>query len=118
MSNETQQNIRAVEVSIEEAQGAAETLAALLRLRDNADFKTVIEDGYFRDEAARVVGLRSEPNILMQDAVALQMVENQITSIGGLRQYFIKIQQIGNLAAQSLAEDQATHAELLTEDGE
>ena len=43
------------------------------------------------------------------------VLENIITGVGALRQYFLKVQIEGRGAAQAIAEDQATHAEILLE---
>lgn len=116
--NEVEFQIEQVEASMEAAREVIALRDSLLNLRDNDDFVKVIEEGYFKEEAARCVGLRADPNLRMQGDVQIQMVEDQITSIGGLRQYFIKIQQIAANAEQSLAQDQETHAALLAEAAE
>ena len=114
MSTETQQQIEQVEMSMEEAKRIIETGDAIKRLYDNEDFKKVILDGYFKDEAARVVGLRADANMMGENEQ--KMIDTIITSIGGLRQYFLARMRMAESAKMALEQDQETHAELLRED--
>jgi len=108
--------IREVELSMEQAKEAISVNKALTRLYDNKDFQEVITKGFFEDEAIRTVSLRADPGLFMeQNSGQLKMVESIITSIGGLRQYFFKIQNLGSQALQALEEYHETHEELLTE---
>jgi len=53
------QQIEQIELSIEAAKANVEKMEALLRLIDNKDFKKIIDDGYFKDEAVLPSFLRS-----------------------------------------------------------
>jgi hypothetical protein len=110
-------DIREVEVTLEEAKEAISMKAALKRLSDNKDFQKLIIKGLFAEEAERVVGAKADTAMIMNE-VGMVMLDNIITTIGGLRQYFLKIQSQGSMAEQALGEHQDTHTELLREEME
>ena len=113
MSNLGQQ-LHQVELSIEEAKKQISLMECLHRLKDNPDFVELIHKDFLEQEAVRAVGAKAEIGMIMNEP-GMQMLENIITSVGGLRQYFIKVQQQGRQAHQAMAEDQATHAEIMQE---
>ena len=109
-----EQDMNEVSLSIEEAKYQVSLYEALGRLRDNKDFKLLITKDFFNMEAERVVGAKAEAGMMMNE-VGMNMLDNIIVSIGGLRQYFIKIQMRGQQAAVSIAEDQQTQEDLRQE---
>ena len=109
------QDMQAIRLSIEEAQHQVALYEALGRLRDNKDFDMLITQDFFNMEAERVVGAKAEAGMMMNE-VGMKMLDNIIISIGGLRQYFIKIQMRGQEAAVAIAEDQETEEELRIEE--
>lgn len=72
-----QEKIQQVELTIEQARKVMEMGDAIARLENNDDFKKVIFDGYFVDEAARLTSLLAEPS--------LQAAEKQSRILHGLR---------------------------------
>lgn len=58
---------------------------ALERLLGNTDFKTVVMDGYLKDEAVRLVHLKCDP--ALQEAVQQQAIDRGITAVSEFRQY-------------------------------
>lgn len=105
-----EQEIQSVEISIEHAKETVERSKAVGRLIKNKDFKKVVLDGYFEKEAVRLVLLKSDPN--WQSAEAQKDIENQMIAIGGFRNYLNTINQLGQMAANALADDEATLSEL------
>jgi hypothetical protein len=59
----TEQQIQQVEVAIEDAKQHVAFGEAMSRLEKNRDFQLVIEQGFLRDEALRLVGLTAEINL-------------------------------------------------------
>lgn len=112
--SEIDRQIREVELSIEEARAAVELRDALERLRENRDYKLVVEKGYFIDEPARMVMLRSEPH--MQEDGQLQYLARALDGVGFYRQYERKIVQMGNMSEQAIRDNETTRQELLAED--
>jgi len=113
-----EEQIQQVELSIEQAQNLIDRMQAMNRLRVNADFHKVIEEGFFEHEASRAVLLRADPT--QQTPEKQKYIDNVITSIGGLYQYFITVIRTGNMALKSIEEDKEAREELLREqmDGE
>ena len=112
--NEVQ--IEQVEMTIEQARELVALRDALQKLSKNRDFKKIIDTGYFKDEAARVVLARANPGL--QTESAQKMINNQITSIGVLRQYFVGITAMGNQAEMDILGHQETLEHLREEEDE
>jgi len=109
MSNEEQ--LDQVEMSIEYAQKSINKMKALQRLTDNKDFITIIQEGYFKEEASRVILTKADPG--MQNETEQQQLNNAITAIGYLRQYFITTNQLGRMSTKAIEDDKLTREELL-----
>lgn len=110
----SQEQIHQVEVSIEQARKAVAMSDALRRLRDNKDFKMIIEEGYFKDEASRLVLVKADVN--MQAEEHQREIDNQISAIGYLFSHFKTLFAIGTAAKNSIAADEQTLEELYNED--
>jgi len=111
--NSTEQQLEQIEIGIEAAKAQVNKMEALLRLIDNKDFKTVIDEGYFKEEAARVVILKADPE--MQEAKYQDQLDKSIIAIGHLRQYLRTVMQMGRMAERSIKDDEQTREELLAE---
>jgi len=109
----TSENLKLVELSIEQANEAIALAEALKRLHKNKDFKLLITEGYFKEESARVVILRADPEMASDEGQ--KQVNDIITSIGGLYAYFHKVFYMGNQAHKSLLEDENERNLLLGE---
>jgi len=103
-----------IELHIDEARKQIAFAESLDRLRDNKDFVAVIEDGFFKDEAERVVALKADPNI--QGENEQKQIDNIITSIGGLRQYLRTIGQLRNMAQSAIEAGEEARDEILIEE--
>lgn len=110
MSTDT---ITAIEGNIQKARAVLEFQAALERLRGNRDFKKVVLEGYFEQEAIRLVHLKSDQN--MQSPVIQQSIVNQIDAIGQLSQFFATALQKASMASRQIEADQETIEELAAE---
>lgn len=98
MSNET--DVQLIEVSIEEANKQVNLGKALDKLHKNREFKQIILEGFFKEEAIRLVGLKAHP--AMQDEAQQAAILKEIDAIGSLRNYFGKIYQGAAMADQSI----------------
>ena len=108
-----ERTIQELDANIKEAKKIADLAASLDRLRSNRDFKKVILDGYFEDEAIRLVHLKSEPQ--MQSPESQASIIQQLDAIGTLNQYFTVVYQKARLAQKSIEDDEQTREELLAE---
>jgi hypothetical protein len=111
MSIESQ--LQELETDIENVKKTVRRYELLEKLEDSPEWKELIEDGYFRDEAARVVGLRGDLQMRMGGELQMQWLDDMLTGIGALQQYLNFIKQTGSAAKHALEEDQETRAELL-----
>lgn len=107
-----EQQINDVEVTLEKAKAAVEKADALDRLYRNKDFQSVILDGYFKDEASRLVLLKGDLNI---NAEAEQHCDKMINGVGCLRAYFQMVNHFSDQAKMAIEEDQETREALLQE---
>jgi len=102
-----------IELSIEEARKLISLGDSLERLRSNRDFKKLINDGYFDQEAIRLVHLKSDPN--MQSADSQKAIISQMDSIGSFKQFLQTVAFKSNMAAKAIEADEQTREELLAE---
>ena len=107
------EHLQQIELSIEQAQSYIDKADALTRLHKNQDFKKVIVDGFFKEEASRAVLLKGDPNI--QGAEEQRQINNTIDAIGGLYNYFRNVFYMGDQSSRSLEEDKETRAAILQE---
>jgi len=112
MSNEIEQ----IEISMEQAKKKIADCHALERLESNADFKALFSEGYLKDYAVRLVGLKASMH--MQDPKQQHLIEGQLNAIGHLSQYMLFIKQEGRVAEESLEADSAEREALLKEEAE
>lgn len=103
-----------IELSIEQARLSVNTRAALNTLTDDKNFKKVVTEGYFKDEASRLVLLKADPS--MQTPAHQNTLEKSIDAIGYFRLYLSTIYQLGAMAEKAMIEDEATRDELEAEE--
>jgi len=89
-----------IDVSIEQARETVSKKDALMRLMDNADYKVVFTEGYFKEEAARLVQLRGDPEF--DDIKAQQSIEKSIIGVGSTYNYLHTIIQLGRMAEKAM----------------
>lgn len=102
-----------IERELKEARKRVEFGAALERLHGNRDFRKVVSEGYFRDEAVRLVHLKADPS--MQDADSQRSITQQIDAIGAFSAYLHTAQQIASIAAKAVREGERELAEVAAE---
>jgi len=110
----SQSAIEEIELNIKEAKKMVDLGKALDRLHSNRDFKKVIGEGFFKDEAVRLVHLKSDPS--MQSEEHQEAVAKQMDSIGGLVHYFRTVAHRAMLAEKAIEADEETREELLAEE--
>lgn len=108
-----EEQIEQIDISMEHAKTNINMMDALNKLTTNKDFKKVILEGYFKDEASRLVLLKADNS--MQGEQEQTTIDKSIIAVGYLRQYFSTIMQIGSMAERALKDDEITREELLTE---
>lgn len=110
IGNEQQQ----IEQNIAQARKVFDLGTSLATLLRNRDFKKVITEGYFEQEAVRLVHLKADP--AMQNEASQKSIIAQMDAIGNLSQYFSTIQQLANMAGKSIEADEEALSELRLEE--
>lgn len=109
----SQSAIEEIELNIKEAKKITDLGKALDRLHSNRDFKKVIGEGFFKDEAVRLVHLKADPSMQSEEMQAA--IEKHMQGIGALTQYFRMISHQAMLASKAMEEDERTREELMEE---
>lgn len=108
-----EQDLETIELQIEDAKKKIERKAMLVRLENNPDFKELITKGFLESHAVRQVMLKAHPGL--QSESAQKMLDQQITAIGGFKQFLVNVYSEGVNAEVAMAADEATREELLSE---
>ena len=108
--------LQQLESNIKLAQKIVDMGDALDRLRNNRDFKKVIGEGYFEQEAIRLVHLMSDSN--MQSPEIQQSIHKQMIAVGMFREFLETLTTRSNMARRAVEADEATRDEILAEGGE
>lgn len=95
-----------MEQAIENAKVYKDLGTSLEKLRSNREFKKVILDGYFKDEAIRLVHLKSDPS--MQTPEKQDAIIRSIDAIGSLVSYFRVVEQFASIAAKDIELNEVT----------
>lgn len=103
-----------VEISIEDARKTVNRMKDLQQLLDSPIWENIIENGYFRDEASRLVLLKADPAMLGDKEQ--KQIQIAIDAIGPFRQYLRTIMQFGMMAERAMEDDENTREELLAEE--
>ena len=105
--------LQQLERNIKHAQKTVDLGDALDRLRNNKDFKKVIGEAYFNEEAIRLVHLMSDGN--MQSPEIQQSIHKQMIAIGVFHDFLNTLSIRADMARRSVAADEATRDEMLAE---
>lgn len=106
--------LREIELDIQEAKKLVDLGTALDRLSNNRDFKKVIVEGFFKDEAIRLVHLKSDPNF--QTPEKQQSILLQMDAIGSLEQYFRTVLNTARLAEKAIEAGEQAREEIYEEE--
>jgi len=111
-----EEKIEHVRLSEEQAKELVKQAESLEKLFGNKDFKKIILDGYFKEEASRLVLLRADFAVQDSDKT-VKAIDNKIIGIGELRQYFNTVMGRGNQAKQALIDNEEYLRNLEEEQG-
>lgn len=106
--------LETLELNIKAAKKSVDLMKSVERLTKNRDFKAVILEGLFEQEAIRLVTLKGDPS--MQSAEDQEAILKQMDAIGGLRSYLTATMQMGRMAEKAIKEDEETREEMLAEE--
>lgn len=109
----SQNDIEQVELTIAEAKKVVDRGRMAEKLSRNPDFKKLVMDGYFVDEAARLVHLSSDPTLPEN---IRNVVLRDMNGPGAFKRYLSALVQMGKNAAREIEEHQETLDELREEE--
>lgn len=107
--------VEEIQLDIDDAKAIVAKRDALIRLENNADFKALILDGYFKDEAVRLVEAKGSPSLQLPEHQ--EAIIKSIDGIGALKAFFRATDLMGSNAAAAI-EDSERLLEELAEEGE
>jgi uncharacterized protein (UPF0147 family) len=105
----SQNEIEQIELSINEARKMVERGRMAEELSMNSAFKKLVLDGYFVEEAARLVHLSSDPNLPEN---IRNVVTRDMAGPGAFKRYLSALVQMGHMAAQEISDAQHTLDEI------
>lgn len=108
----SQEQIHEVELSIEAAKKMVRFGQQIERMTNNRDFKAVVLDGYFKDEAQRLAHLYSDPDAPEE---VREKAASAMMGMGAFRSWLNYRNQMAANAARAIEEDQETLDELRAE---
>jgi hypothetical protein len=111
---EREQIEQQIEISIDQAKEIIERKEKMERLLQNPDFKAVFSEGYFRDEAARLVSLLSDPE--MRDQQKHEDLVNDMRGISSMQLYILNVRRLGVQMEQALKAHEEALEEIRTEE--
>jgi hypothetical protein len=100
--------IEQLEVSAEHARQMVERREMVMKLSKNREFRKIILEGYFVDEAARLVSIAGEQS----HKPHRDEIFDSIKAISHCRQFLSTIVQMGNIAQGELESNEEYLAEL------
>jgi hypothetical protein len=108
---DVEQDVQEIEIHIDEVKKQIKKKDALIALANNPNWKFLIDEGYLKDEAVRLVMLKSSGLQPEQ----LERVDKMIYGIGAFYFFLQTIIQTGNQAEADLAADEKAREELHAE---
>lgn len=98
--SQLEQEMRELEVSIEEAEKTVNKSETLRRLMTNPDWIAIIETDYLREEAIRLAHLLNHPDAAMD--AKQKFIRADLEGIGALKRYLFSTLQLGSMAADMI----------------
>lgn len=109
MQTELNQQIHEVEISMEMAEQIVKRKNDIEELMRNPLFQKIIEDGYLRDEAARLAEVSSAHALLGE--VDLRQAQSDLAGIGALRRFL----HVGIMQGRNAEHELIGHKEALAD---
>lgn len=112
----TSDELKALDDRIKECKKTVALGQSLERLLNNRDFKAVILEGYFREEAIRLVSAKGDPNLQSPEIQA--SIIRQIDAIGSVQDFLRLISSQADQAIKMIEDAEALREEILAEENE
>ena len=105
-------DLEQVEIQIDMAQKLRKMRDNCVKLTASESWKDVIDEGYFKEEAARLVMAKSS-NLTPEQ---MQLIDNMMLGIGALANYIESVMRRGAEMDQAIGEHEETRDEILAEE--
>ena len=105
-------DLEQVEIQIDMAQKLRKMRDNCVKLTDSEPWKDIIGEGYFKEEAARLVMAKSSHLTPEQ----MQLIDNMQYGIGALANYIESVMRRGAEMDQAIDEHEETREEILAEE--
>ena len=105
-------DLEQVEIQIDMAQKLRKMRDTCVKLTASETFKDVITEGYFKEEAARLVMAKSSG----LNADQLKLIDNMQYGIGALANFIESVMRRGAEMDQAVGEHEQTREEILAEE--
>ena len=113
---EQEQVEKSIEISIEAAKSIVARKLDVEILFKNRSFKRIVEEGYFKEEAARLVSLLTDPEFSSEERQA--EIRNDMVAISGFRQYLLNLHRLGVQMESTISSSEAQLEEMRNEEQE
>ena len=104
------EQVRQIEISSEFAQSLVDKGDMWSKLLENKEFKTLVIEGYFKDESERLVGLLADPEFDTEEKKT--DLYSQMAGIAHFRMKIVQDQRMAHQMRGKLASNNATIADL------
>ena len=105
-------DLEQVEIQIDMANRLRKMRDNCVKLTANKTWKDIIDDGYFKEEAARLVMAKSAA----LNPEQMKLIDNMIFGIGALANYIESVMRRGAEMDQAIGEHEETREEILAEE--
>jgi hypothetical protein len=105
-------DLEQVEIQIEMANKLRKMRDNCVKLTASKTWKDIIDDGYFKEEAARLVMAKSAA----LNPEQMKLIDNMIFGIGALANYIESVMRRGAEMDQAIGEHEQTREEILAEE--
>lgn len=109
----SQAEVQELEISIEEARKYVQRGKEALALSDIPEFKRLVLEGYFVEEASRLALLFSDPQLSDEQR---EYVHRDLIGVGAFKRYLSTIVQQGRIASNEIDSMQDTLEEIRAEE--
>lgn len=109
-----EEQLKELNITIEQAKAIVDKASSLKTLLKDKDFKSVILDGYFKDEASRLALLKGDNGMSKPEDQAY--LDRMFNGIGSLHSYFQSIFAMGKNAENAINSYEETKEEIIKED--
>tara|TARA_B100000749_G_C18288521_1_gene407427 strand:- start:93 stop:425 length:333 start_codon:yes stop_codon:yes gene_type:complete len=105
-------DLEQVEIQIEMADKLRKMRDNCVKLTASEPFKDIITEGYFKEEAARLVMAKSSA----LNPEQMKLIDNMIFGVGALANYIESVMRRGAEMDQAIGEHEETREEILAEE--